>query len=250
MNDVRAKKSLGQNWLVNEGVANRIVAAAGLESGDVVLEVGPGQGILTTRIAPHVSRLVAVEKDIRLIAPLREKLAASPNVQIVEGDILSLDVRRLSFDISGYKLIANLPYYITSHFLRVMLETWPPPTLAVLMVQREVAQRLQAKPGNMNLLALSVGAYARVERVMDVSRGSFRPSPEVDSAVITLEPRSLDHKEKERIRKALAVARQSFGQKRKQLTATVPRERLDACAIPSTARPQELSLQEWSCIAE
>lgn len=245
---ITAKKSLGQNWLVNEGVLDRIVAAAGISEGATVLEVGPGTGALTKRLAATGARVIAVEKDVRLIEPLRERFAGLPNVSIVEGDILSLDIRHLSLDISAYKVVANLPYYITSHFLRVMLEGWPPPQRAVLMVQREVARRMMASPPDMNLLALSVQAYAQIDKVMDVSRGSFRPMPDVDSAVIRLEVRSMNGEVRSQIRDSLKLAKKAFGQKRKQLKSSVPPELLAFCGIPSSARPQELALEQWLCL--
>ncbi len=232
-NNIPAKKSLGQNWLVNEGVLDRIVQAATIAPGDTILEIGPGQGALTERLVATGVRVIAIEKDARLIAPLREKF---PTIEIIEGDILEFDPSAYQLQATPYKVVANIPYYLTSHLIRLMLEQWPAPELAVLMVQEEVARRMMAKPPEMNLLALSVQLYATPEVVMRVSRGSFRPIPTVDSAVVKLTPHAVDREEASRV---LALAKKAFGQKRKQLKFG-PRP---------TARPQELSVDDWRAIA-
>ncbi len=244
---IEAKKSLGQNFLVNEGVLDRIVEAAQLSAADTVIEVGPGTGALTQRLVATGARIIAIEKDRRLIEPLREKFTGIANLEIIEGDILMLDVGTLN--IGAYKVVANIPYYLTSHLLRLMLEQWPSPSLAVLMVQEEVAHRMMAAPPNMNLLALSVQLYAKPSTVMRVSRGSFRPVPDVDSAVIKLELRDTNNELREQNEKVLQIAKKSFGQKRKQLKATIPAKALEHAAIPPTARPQELSVADWIRLA-
>jgi 16S rRNA (adenine1518-N6/adenine1519-N6)-dimethyltransferase len=249
MNNIDAKQSLGQNWLVNEGVADRIVAAAHPERGDIILEVGPGKGVLTGRLVRHVGELIAIEKDERLIGPLREQFANTPNVSVHEGDILELDPQALNLMPYRYKVVANLPYYITARFLRLMLSSWPPPKRAVLMVQREVAQRLQATAGDMNMLALATQAYARIEKIMDVSRGSFRPEPNVDSAVMAFEPKVLEREERESIERILSFAKPAFEQRRKQVGNTLPATTFEACSVPQTARPQELDWSQWECLA-
>lgn len=248
-NSIPAKKSLGQNFLVNEGVLDRIVATAAVGRDDTVLEVGPGTGALTTRLAATGARIIAVEKDRRLIEPLRERFAAFPNVRIVEGDILKLDIRHLSFDIARYKLVANIPYYLTSHLIRLMLQRWPPPSVAVLMVQQEVARRIMAAPPDMNLLALSVRLFADPSPVMRVSRGSFRPVPTVDSMVIKLEVRMTNDELRRENERILTIAKRAFGQKRKQLKSAVPADALERAGISPAARPQELSLGAWQRLA-
>ncbi len=239
-NPTPAKKSLGQNWLVNEGVLDRIVTAARIEPHDTVLEIGPGKGALTERLVATGTRIVAVEKDHRLIAALREQF---PAIEVVEGDILDLEPRTHNLERGNYKVVANIPYYLTSHLIRLMLEAWPAPSLAILMVQREVARRMMAKPPDMNLLALSVQSYAKPSLVMNVSRGSFRPIPDVDSAVIMLEP--LPNADREAIERMLAFAKQAFSQKRKQLGSTFPSDTLRAVDIDPKTRPQELSPGDW-----
>lgn len=241
--DVPAKKSLGQNWLVNPGVLARIEEAAAVVSGDTVLEVGPGHGALTALLAETGAQVFAIEKDHRLIEPLREQFAKHQNVHIIEGDILTLEPASIELAAGEWKLVANIPYYLTSHLIRLMLETWPSPSTAVLMVQEEVAKRIVAKPPEMNLLALSVQLYAVPEVVMHVSRGSFRPMPTVDSAVIHISPDArADRSANGRV---MALAKQAFAQKRKQLGTTLGTAVLLAANIPPKTRPQELSIDDW-----
>jgi len=239
---VTAKKSLGQNFLVNEGVLDRIVEAAEVTSGDTIVEIGPGTGALTRRLALTGARILAIEKDARLIAPLREMFASSSNVTVIEGDIMAW---KPELPEGSFKVVANIPYYLTSHLLRQMLEDWPKPASAVLMVQSEVADRLLAAPPDMNLLALSVQLYATPSRVMRVSRGSFRPMPDVDSAVVKLDIRP----GATGVPGLMEVAKKAFAQKRKQLKATVPVQALAEAGIDPKIRPQELSLDQWRRIA-
>ena len=246
--DVRitARKSLGQNFLVNEGVLDRIVAAADILSSDTVVEIGPGTGALTKRLAATGASVIAVEKDARLIGPLRNLFAGHTAVTIVEGDVLRWRPPLAPFT---YKVVANIPYYLTSHLLRLMLELWPVPSRAVLMVQSEVADRMLAVPPDMNLLALSVRLYASPSRIMRVSRGSFRPVPDVDSALVRLDARNLDEGSLQTVRQALALARPAFGHKRKQIAKFVPAGALVAAGIVPSARPQELSAEDWLRLA-
>lgn len=233
---VIAKKSLGQNFLVNQGVLARIIEAADVSAGDTVLEIGPGTGALTCALAATGATIIALEKDARLIAPLTEEFKNTQNVRIIEGDALMLDPGELGLEPGLWKLVANIPYYLTSHLIRLALEQWRP-SVAVLMVQREVAERMMASAPDMNLLALSVQLYSHPSRVMNVSRGSFRPMPDVDSAVVKLDvDPAADRDLNERV---MAHAKRAFAQKRKQMKSG-PR--------PS-ARPQELSVDDWKKFA-
>ncbi len=231
---ISPKKSLGQNFLVNEGVLDRIVRAADIGPTDTIVEIGPGTGALTKRLAATGAHVIAVEKDHRLIEPLREQFASFSNVEIVEGDVARAPLVDVTRGALNYKVVANIPYYLTSHLLRMILEKWPAPILAVLMVQREVAERIMATPPDMNLLALSVQLYSAPSLVMRVSRGSFRPMPNVDSAVIKLIP----HKNPE-APGILALAKRFFAHKRKQMKI----------GPNPSARPQELSVDDWQRLA-
>jgi 16S rRNA (adenine1518-N6/adenine1519-N6)-dimethyltransferase len=273
---VKAKKSLGQNFLHDRTYLDAIVEAAELTVDDLVLEIGPGEGVLTRELAAHAGGVVAVELDDRLITPLRAMFATQlDRVQIVHGDILAMDpvvlvdqlASRLvpsqsapsaaAHDGAKYKVVANLPYYITSAVLRRLLEADRPPTRAVVLVQLEVAQRICAQPGNMSLLAVSVQYYARPQLVQRVPAGAFRPIPKVDSAILRLDvyPQPAVDIAAEPF---FAVVRAGFGQKRKQLLNSLaaglgrPKSEVVAslqCAgIDPMRRAETLSLAEWASL--
>jgi len=191
--DIQPKKSLGQNFLTDQRALERIVEAAELTPEDIVLEIGPGLGALTRLLAERAGRVIAVELDQRLVEVLRQTATAKadlPNVEIIHGDVLELNpadlVRQHRTDLQ-YKVVANLPYYITSAILRHLLTAEVRPKLMVVTVQLEVAQRITAQPGDMSLLAVSVQFYGRPRIVARIKAGSFYPSPQVDSAVIRID---------------------------------------------------------------
>lgn len=239
---VVAKKSLGQNFLVNEGVLDRIVSTAALAPADTVVEVGPGTGALTTRLVATGAHVIAIEKDRRLIEPLRELFAPTPRIDIIEGD-----VREWTPELAprSYSVVANIPYYLTSHLIRRILEEWPAPKRAILMVQYDVAKRMTTTPPDMNLLALSVQLYATPSIVMRVSRGSFRPMPDIESAVIQLELAELSEESRGEARAILELARTAFMHKRKQLSHSIDAVAIQSAGIDPKIRPQELSVEDW-----
>jgi 16S rRNA (adenine1518-N6/adenine1519-N6)-dimethyltransferase len=281
---VKAKKSLGQNFLRDQLYLEKIVEAAELVAADLVLEIGPGEGVLTRELAARAAGVVAVELDDRLITPLRAMFATQlQRVQIVHGDILELDPVALIDDLNArlqtgspeppapalsgspaadgagaaYKVVANLPYYITSAVLRQLLEARRAPSRAVLLVQLEVAERICAAPGDLSLLGVSVQYYARPQLVQRVPAGAFRPVPKVDSAILRLDvyaqpPLDVDAEW------FFAVARAGFGQKRKQLlnslTAGLARPKaeigaaLDCAGIDPMRRAETLALDEWAAL--
>lgn len=232
-----AKKSLGQNFLVNQGIADLIIEAGEISKEDTVIEVGPGKGILTSRLAKKALRVIAIEKDRRLIQELQQEF---PSTEVIEADILEFIPPG---DLGHYKIIANLPYYITSHFLKIILTEWPPFKKAVLMVQKEVAERMMAQPPHMNLLALSVQAYAEVKIIKKVAAGSFSPAPKVDSAIITLTPKP--GIKREETEAALSVAHTAFQKKRKKLSTI-----FTTLDILREERPENLSLKQWLELAQ
>ena len=195
---LQARKGLGQHFLVDEGVLERIVDAAELGPTDVVLEIGPGLGVLTRELAGKAGWVVAVELDTRLALVLKKELASFNNVAIVNQDILKTSPASLREGLPpdfpgigdgrlGYKVVANLPYYITSAVLRHLLETQFKPKVMVVMVQKEVAEAIVAQPGDMSLLAISVQFYGRPDIISYVPANSFYPAPEVDSAILKIE---------------------------------------------------------------
>lgn len=237
---------MGQNFLINTGIFDKILNAAELTKNDTVLEIGAGTGTLTQRLAENVHQVIAIEKDLELVGLLREKFRNS-NTNIVGEDVLKVGEsvsRSLASGEHGYKIVGNIPYYITSNLLRKIFETWPIPELIVLMVQKEVAQRIIAKPPHMNLLALSVQFYSKPKIVSYVSRGSFRPMPKVDSAIIRLKPKAkrLKPEQKNIFFKLIKTA---FAGKRKQLKNTIGLEILKKAGIKPESRPEELSLEDW-----
>jgi 16S rRNA (adenine1518-N6/adenine1519-N6)-dimethyltransferase len=256
---IRPKKSLGQNFLVDEAALARIVTAADLGPNDTVLEIGPGLGTLTRRLAEAAGRVIAVELDERLIPVLRFTLAPYRNVAIVHGDILDLNIAELiapegKLSLS-YKVVANLPYYITSAVLRHLLEAPLRPSLMVLTVQLEVAQRLTAGPGEMSLLAVSVRVYGQPRLVARIKAGSFYPVPKVDSAVVRVDLYEQPVVPLEELEGFFEVVRAGFSGRRKQLRNALSRGlnrdaqaitlALRQAGIDPARRAETLSLEEW-----
>jgi len=257
--DLRAKKSLGQNWLVDESALARIAAAAQLAPQDTVLEIGPGLGSLTRHLAEAAGRVIAIELDAALIPLLRRSVADYANVTIIQGDILQFDPHELVGRGSPYKVVANLPYYITSAAIRHLLEPDARPTVIVLTVQLEVAQRITAAPGKLSLLAVSVQFYGRPTLVTHIKAGSFYPVPKVDSAVVRIEPYShpaVDVPDRDVF---FAVVKAGFSQKRKQLhnalSAGLAQPQIEIAAaleragVDGRRRAEMLALDEWAAVA-
>jgi len=255
---IRPKKSLGQNFLVDPTHRARIVDAADLTVDDTVLEIGPGPGVLTELIAAAAGRVIAVELDDRLVPFLQERFAAQPNVTIIHGDILRSDPGALA-EGRPYKVVANLPYYITSAAIRHLLEAKSAPEVLVLTVQKEVGERMVAQPPDMSLLALGVQFYCTGWIVAKVPAGAFYPVPKVDSAVVRLDRRSTPVAEDVDAGRFFAVARAGFSQPRKQLRnslasglqmAPVDVECwLASAGIDPKRRAETLSLAEWAALA-
>ncbi len=253
------KKRLGQNFLADPVHLDRIAAAAELTPEDVVLEVGPGAGTLTVRLASRAGRVVAVELDEELLPVLREVLAGHDNVTIVQGDILKLDPATLVSRPASFKVVANLPYYITSAAIRHLLTMESPPELLVLTIQREVAQRIVARPPEMSLLAVSVQFYARPEIVARIPAGAFVPVPKVDSAILRLRPWPAPPVDVPDVQTFFEVVRAGFGERRKQLRnslksgLSLPVEQVEAmlaaAGVDATRRAETLSLEEWARVA-
>jgi len=262
--NLRPSKGLGQNFLVERTALNKIVAAAELTPNDVVLEIGAGLGTLTERLARNAGHVVAVELDQRLIPLLQEALAGFDNVTLIQGDILALDPAVLiraanpQSPISNlqYKVVANLPYYITSAVLRHLLEASLKPQRVVITVQREVAERIVAKPGQMSLLAVSVQFYGKPQLLFRIKSGSFYPPPEVESAVVRIDLHNTPPVPVEDTAAFFRVVRAGFSQRRKQLRNGLsaglkqpPQEvadKLRKVGVDPRWRAQTLSLEEWA----
>jgi len=258
--DIKPARSKGQNFLIREEIYDDIAAAADLRPGDVVLEVGPGLGFLTAKLAEKAGRVIAVELDDKLAEVLRTGLMARgiKNVEVLNQNVLDVSMQSLlpSHQRAGYKIIANLPYNITSVFLRKFLsETENKPELTVLMLQKEVAERIIAKPGKMSLLAVSVQFYARPEIARMVERENFWPRPEVDSAIVRITPRPGPLLNKEREKEFFRLVKFGFIAKRKMLKNNLAagfkinqeeaENKITKAGFNSKIRAQELSIDDW-----
>ncbi len=248
--------SLGQNFLFDDNILHSLVVAAEVTPADQVLEIGPGLGSLTHHLARSAQRVVAVELDERLIPVLHQQLAAYPQVEIIHGDILTQDLARL-FPSAPYKVVANVPYYITAAILRHLLASAARPAVMVLTVQKEVAERLTATPGNLSLLAVSVQFYGRPTLVGVIKAGAFWPRPEVDSAIVKIDLRGQTPPFDD---EALffRLVRAGFSQKRKQLKnnlrglgLTPPQLAavLIEAGVDGRRRAETVALVEWARLA-
>jgi 16S rRNA (adenine1518-N6/adenine1519-N6)-dimethyltransferase len=260
---VRAKRSLGQNFLVDPNLQRKIVDAVGAGADDEVLEIGPGRGALTRHLAGSVGRLVLVELDDRLAGDLSTAYAGRDDVAVVHGDVLRVDLAGLVRDPAELRVVGNIPYNITTPILFRLLER-PRPRSIVLMVQDEVADRIVAPEGTSAYGALAVGvrSVARAERLFRVGRKAFRPVPKVDSAVVRIEPlrpEPLTPREEERLRR---LVRAAFQWRRKQLGKIlrdhpdlgIPPEALDAvvdeAGVDPTDRPERLAPEAFLRLAD
>lgn len=249
------KKSLGQNFINDDFVLARIAAAAELTPTDEVLEIGPGLGSLTRHLARTADRVVAVELDGRLLPILQEQLEGYDNVTLVHANILDIDPA--DYFHQPYKIVGNVPYYITGAILRHLLSGQDKPTMMVLTVQEEVARRLTAEPGDLSLLAVSVQFYGRVEIVERIKAGAFWPRPKVDSAVICISLYNelvVQTKDEEAF---FNLVKTGFNQKRKQLqknlrmiegNKTEVRQKLQSAGVDGKRRAETLSLEEWAAV--
>ena len=256
---LRPDKRLGQHFLVDAGALDRVVAAAGLQGTETVLEVGAGLGALTTRLAISAARVVAIEYDRRLLPPLREVLQGFENVELLTEDVLRVDLGEL-FGGQVYRVVANIPYQITSMLLRRFLDQGPAPDRLVLTVQKEVAERITSGPGEMSLLALGVQLYGVPTVVGGIAAASFLPPPDVDSAILRVDVHARPVVPPGLAEAIFRLARAGFQQRRKKLRNALAaglrlapadaEQRLAAAGIDPGARAETLSLLDWRKLAE
>ena len=259
----RFSKRLGQNFLINPTVCPRMAEACGAGPGRGVLEIGPGVGVLTRELALRADKVVAVEVDARLLPLLAETVGGQSHVTVLQGDAMRMDLSALVKEQFGgmpVSVCANLPYYITSPLLMRLLESRLPVDNITVMVQKEAATRLCARPGTRECGAVSfaVQYYAQAEKLFEVSRGSFLPAPQVDSTVIRLRVREAPPCRVEDEGALFRLVRAAFGQRRKTLAnavaSAVGKERaaaaMEACGIPATARAEELELSAFARLAD
>lgn len=248
-------KVLGQNFLTDENAVSQLVESANISKDDAVIEVGPGTGVITKELAKYAGRVLAVEKDPKMVELLRSEFKNEKNVTIIEGDILTFDIKNLNLlENSGYKLVGNPPYYLTARLFRCFLEKKDiPPSSISLIIQKEVAQKISSKPPRMNLLAVSVQLYGEAKTVKKISRGCFWPQPDVDSAILTVSNiKKPAVNEKEFFR----IVRAGFSSPRKQLVRNLSTQSgmskeetekwLLASGIDPKRRAETLTIEEWA----
>lgn len=245
------KKSLGQHWLKDPEILAEIAAAAELAADDVVLEIGPGLGTLTSRLLARASAVTAVEFDGDLARKLPGQFPGK-NLTVVHEDILQFDLNQLP---PGYKVVANVPYYITSKIVEKLMTAEHKPSLAVLLVQKEVAQRIAAEPGEMSILAVSAQIFAEAELDIEVPRQFFTPPPKVDSQVVVLRTRAEPLVATQDQKDFFRIVKAGFSAKRKklrsslsgslQLTKDAVERLLKNAAISPDARAEDLAINDW-----
>jgi 16S rRNA (adenine1518-N6/adenine1519-N6)-dimethyltransferase len=249
--NAKPSKRLGQNFLTDKNILQKIIASADIKKDDIILEVGPGTGILTAELAQKAKKVIAVEKDKKMVEVLTETLKDFKNVEVINQDILKFDINK------KYKVIANIPYYLTSAMIRKFLEADNKPTEMILMIQKEVAQRICETPPNMSLLSASVQFYAEPKILFYVSKNSFWPVPKVDSAVIKITPHDQD--------KGLSIpffkiVKAGFSAPRKQLAGNlskglkIKKEAAEKFLLENNINPKQraetLSVEDWRKLAD
>ncbi len=282
--DIKPSKGLGQNFLTSDSAYKKIIEASEIRRGETILEIGPGLGTLTEYLVEAGVKVVGLEKDRKLISFLTELFSLNKSVTILEGDVLKINPYDFGLAENNYKVVANIPYYITSRLLRTIFDSpankWPKPKLVVLLVQREVAQRIIAQPPHMNILALSVQYFAQPKIIAKVPKGSFYPMPNVDSAIIKIVPNNQWVVDSETTKNFFKVIRIGFSSKRKKLinnlstgfkldpaqSNSADRQQrgrtlsgtskktieniLISIGVDPGARPENLTIQQWQELAK
>ncbi len=254
---LKPQKGLGQNFLVDDYYLEKVVQAADVGGRDTVLEIGAGLGSLTRHLAASAGHVVAVEIDGQLFPALKKVTKPFGNVQLVRGDFMEMDIADLVTE-NGYKVVANIPYYLTSNLIRRLMETKVRPSITALTVQKEVARRVCAEPGKLSLLALGVQVYGQPRIAFSIPKGAFYPVPKVDSAALLVELYPQPRISQEHLDDFFLLAKAGFAQKRKMLhnaLAAAPDidqekavEMLDAAGIDGERRAQTLDLGEWDAL--
>lgn len=254
---MKAKKSLGQHFLKSEKALSQIIEAGNIHAEDIVLEIGPGQGVLTERLLNVAEKVIAIEKDRELIPFLQEKFSdqiQAGKLDLVEADILRFDPEVLRFYKKPYKLIANIPYYITGAIVEQFLSSSHQPEHMVLLVQKEVAERIVAKDGKESVLSIAVKVYGTPRIIAKVPAGAFTPAPKVDSAILAIDHISRTFFTDINEMHFFKVLKFIFGKKRKQIGGSLSdflkdtkkaQDILSEVAIDPKTRPENLPKQAW-----
>lgn len=253
---IKPQRSKGQNFLLDQRVITKIIQAAELTKDSLVVEIGPGVGVLTSALCEQTPHVIAVELDQRMVTILDKLVSVNPELKIVRQDILTINYAELTAN-QPFVLVGNLPYNITSAIFKHALESAHQPEHMVVMVQKEVGERIMAKPGEMSLLALSVQLYGTPSFVTMVSRTAFYPQPDIISMVLKVD--QIHQPDDVNSKTLFKLAHMGFGGKRKQLHNTLAgglrfsaedtKRLLAQAEIDPTIRPQELSVQHWKNLA-
>lgn len=257
---IQAKKSLGQNFLKSGAVLEKIINAGNVSKDDLVLEIGPGEGALTEKLLEKTRKVVAVEKDDRLIEFLRQKFLKNienGSLELIHGDILEENVSEYGLKTGEYKLIANIPYYITGQIFRKFLSEDNQPNKIVVLVQKEVAHRAVANDGKESLLSISTKVYGEPKNMGIVAKGNFHPVPKVDSAILLIDKINKDYFKNFTEKDFFRVLKAGFAHKRKQLLGNLKdlikdgkkvSEILKKCEIDEKSRAEDLKKEDWARI--
>ena len=256
---------MGQHFLVDQRIVSRIIAAAGLTADDMVVEIGPGRGVLTSKLVQLACRVVAVELDAQLCEDLPERLGLPSNLECVNADAREVNIPALASrpapDASPtYKVIGNLPYYAANPIIRRVLESDQPPSIALFMVQKEVADSMTAQPGKMGLLSVAIQCYATARQVCAVPPNAFRPAPKVRSAVVRLDLLESPLVDAGSRNSFFEVVKAGFSSPRKQIHNSLSnglsvesgecQSALEKAGIDGRRRPATLSMEEWVALSE
>lgn len=257
---IQAKKSLGQNFLKSGAILDKIVSAGRVTENDIVLEIGPGEGALTQKLLEKAKKVIAVEKDDRLISILKDKFSKNlenGSFELIHGDILEQNLQDLPIKTCQYKLIANIPYYITGQIFRKFLSGTNQPNKMVVLVQKEVAERAAAKDGKESLLSISIKIYGQPKNMGTVARGNFNPIPNVDSAILLIDDISKSFFTGFNEELFFVILKAGFAHKRKQLFGNLKDLIKDSekiskilrnCGIDEKIRAEDLKKEDWAKI--
>lgn len=257
--NIKPKKSLGQNFLKSKTALRDMLEAGKVEESDIILEAGPGKGILTEELLKKAGRVIAVEKDDVLMEFLRDKFSADiagGKLDLIHGDILNLDTNAYNLRSKTYKLIANIPYYITGQFLRKFLSGENQPSKMVILLQKEVVKRITANDGKESILSISVKAYGKPKNIGKVSKENFSPKPKVDSAILLIDNISRDFFNGIDEEKFFEIVKAGFSHKRKFLVKNLEHSKgspwnqnFETCGIPPKARAEDIKIEQWKCLS-
>lgn len=254
--NLEPKKGLGQNFLADENVLQKIVQTSDLKASDCIVEVGPGLGILTKELASKAKKVVSIELDKSLITLLNNEIATFENIELINMDALDYDPPK-----ENYKLIANIPYYITSPLISHFLTNKNKPDKIVLLTQKEVAEKICAKAKKLNVLAIHVQIFGTPKIISKISAQSFYPAPKVDSAILSVDIHKEPLIESEKIQSFLKIVHAGFSHKRKTILNALTRKladltkeeieiKLNKCNVSPNARAQHLSIEDWKCLTD